>query len=102
MSVTKMPATYSDLVKKEILVISAEVTITEPCEIGTPLISINGGVSFTPLATVEDKPNGILCQSMDESGTAQVLLSGAVKASLVPRLTNQIKIDLFDRAIITL
>lgn len=102
MSVTKMPATYSDLVKKEILVISAEVTISEPCEIGTPLISVNGGVSFAPLATVEEKPNGILCQSIDTSGTAQVLLSGAVKASLVPGLSNQMKIELFDRAIITL
>ncbi len=102
MSVTKMPATYSDLVKKEILVISAEVTITEPCKIGTPLISIDGGASFAPLATVEDKPNGILCQSMDGSGTAQVLLSGVVKASLIPELDNQMKIDLFNRTIITL
>lgn len=102
MSVTKMPATYSDLVKKEILVISAEVTISEPCEIGTPLISINGGLSFAPLATVKEKPNGILCQSIDTSGTAQVLLSGVVKASLVPGLSNQIKIDLFNRSIITL
>ena len=102
MSVTKMPTMYSDLVKKEILVVSAELNISEPCVIGTPLISIDGGASFAPLAAAEDKPNGILCESIDQSGTAQVLLSGVVKASLIPELNNQMKIDLFNRTIITL
>ncbi|MGE4397558.1 MAG: hypothetical protein AB7D34_08975 [Sulfurimonas sp.] len=101
MSVTQMPPVYEEVVLKGTIVFSSSVTVSEPKPIGTPLITKDGGESFSiPLET--EKPNGILCENLDQSDMALVLTSGIVKEKNIPGITPQIKINLFENGIVAI
>ncbi len=70
----------SDVVIRKVLSTSATVTVEEntTLEPGQVLITADGGKTFS-IALEDSEANAILCEACDQTGEAEVLLSGVVR-----------------------
>ncbi|PLY08398.1 MAG: hypothetical protein C0625_02080 [Arcobacter sp.] len=92
----------SDVVIKKVLATEAAVTIpdgTEGLKAGQVLITTDGGATFD-VAAVDAEPNGILCDNLETSGPAEVLLLGVVREKYLEGLNASHKPHLFNNKII--
>ena len=92
----------SDVVIKKVLSTTGVVTLPEDKEVlepGQVLITIDGGVTFD-VAAVDAEANAILCESITETGTAEVLLIGVVREKYLTGLDAAHKEHLFTNRII--
>ncbi len=101
-NIKKQPPQYSDVIVENILSIDAQVVVTDnELTIGTPLVTVDGGKSFTKAIDSEDvEVNGILCDILDKSDTATVLLVGKVVEKHIDGITDRMKLSAFENKII--
>ncbi|RXJ80803.1 hypothetical protein CRU86_00050 [Aliarcobacter skirrowii] len=92
----------SDVVIKKVLSMSATVNLPEDedhLEVGQILITVDGGSTFDVAAT-DSEANAILCESITETGLAEVLLIGVVREKYLTGLDATHKEHLFSNKII--
>lgn len=101
----KKPKTYGDVVVNEILGVNAKVETTKALECGAVLFSINGGESFTAVTSDNQTDTianaaavfGVLCDNVEATGGANVLVLGEVKLADVAA---ELKTALFKQKIV--
>jgi len=102
-NVKKQPLKVSDIVVKKIQSIDAEVAVPsgEEYPVGTPLTSNDGGKTFSKAVDADNVVvNGILCEILDASGVANVLVTGTVVAKHIPDMTDRMRKSAFENKII--
>ncbi len=91
----------SDVVINKVLSTSATVTVDgeDGLEAGSVLVSVDGGKTFSH-ALPDAEPNGVLCENLQETAEAEVLLMGVVRERYLGGLENAHKEHLFKNKII--
>jgi len=92
----------SDVIVKKVLTTNALVNLaknTETLEPGSVLVTNDNGLSFE-IAKATDKANAILCEALNKSSQAEVLLIGVVRQKYLVGLDVSHKGHLFTNKII--
>jgi hypothetical protein len=102
-NIIEQPLTYSDVITQDIQSVDAQVTVETDKEypIGTPLVSTDGGKTFTKAVDGDGVVvNGVLCENLDKSGIANVLVTGKAVAKHIDGLTDRMQKSAFENKII--
>ncbi len=102
-NIKKQPLTHSDVIVEKTQSIDAQVAVPDGEEfaIGTPLTTNDGGKTFTKAVDADNVVvNGILCEILDKTGTANVLITGKVVAKHIPDITDRMQKSAFENKII--
>ncbi len=91
----------SDVVIKKVLSTGATVTVPSDTtlEPGQVLITANGGKTFD-VALEDSEANAILCEALEQTGEAEILLVGVVRKKYLTGLDDKHLEHLFNNKII--
>jgi len=102
-NVIEQPLKRSEVIVEDIQTVDAEVSVPtdEEYALGTPLVSSDGGKTFSKAVDAEDVVvNGILGEYLSQSGVANVLVTGEAVAKHIPDLTDRMQKSAFENKII--
>ena len=105
MSFFKQPLVPGDVIIEKIQSIDTTVTVSgeEGYFVGMPLVSVDGGASFTKAIDGDNVVvNGVLGENLPQTGTASVLLMGTAKEheAMTAALTDRMRLSAFSNHII--
>jgi hypothetical protein len=99
----KQPLTYSDVIINATQSIDAKVTVNanQTYPVGTPLVTEDGGKTFKKAVDKDGVVvNGVLCEMLDKTGIANVLVTGKAVAKHIDGLTDRMQKSAFENKII--
>jgi len=102
-NVIEQPLLHSDVIVEKTQSVDAEVSVLSDEEygIGTPLTTTDGGKTFSKAVDGDDVVvNGILCEILDASGVANVMVTGKAVAKHIDGLTDRMQVSAFKNKII--
>ena len=102
-NIKKQPLLASDVIVEKIQSVDAVVSVPDGEEfaVGTPLTTTDGGKTFSKAVDSDDVVvNGILCEILDASGVANVMVTGKAGAKHIDGLTDRMQVSAFKNKII--